>query len=122
MVWEGHGFSRADPMQHCEPWALAPEVSETMKRLTKIAIIATCAGLIASYSTQTYLALPADGSNRCIEYWHVPLYGMARLSGLGSRICNITFLLSLVIPPALWIVVGTRKLIFHIKRSNASTI
>jgi hypothetical protein len=82
-----------------------------MKKLTKAAIVATCLSPVVLYATAASQALVSDGKNvYCIVSWYIPVYGTVRVPESAWWTFTQIWLISLLIPPVLWLCVGIRKL------------
>ena len=87
-------------------------VRSGMKTLTKTAIIATCASVAVLYLTNVTQAIVPDGKScRCIISWHIPFYGSIEMPEWTWWTFIRIWLVSLLIPPILWIAVGVRILV-----------
>jgi hypothetical protein len=87
-----------------------------MKQLTKVAIIVTCLSLPVLHFSSMSLVLVADSKDlHCVTQWQLPLLGT--LGPRASEWWDGIIVLSVIIPPMLWIIVVARKLIFGKWRS-----
>jgi hypothetical protein len=84
-----------------------------MKKLTKIAIAATCISALALYVTSDVASAVVSDGKSCFDavYWRVPFYGLVRMPDRTWWIFIRVWLLCFVSPVILWIVVGVKKLI-----------
>ena len=92
-----------------------------MKRLVKIAIIATCLSPIVFTLTlppELALQVRPHGTMYCDSVWGDALFlGQFHVSYLGSRILDFINTIALVVPPLLWVAVGS-KFVVRLRQSN----
>ncbi len=88
-----------------------------MKKLTKVAIAGTLLSVTALYVTGGVTqSLESDGKHLvCIIYWDIPLYRTMQLPEWTWWTFTRIWLVSLLIPPVLWVAVGIRKLVSAIR-------
>jgi len=82
-----------------------------MKRLTKIAIIATCLSPIVLYCTSASQALVSNGKGvYCIIEWHLPFYRTIAMTESSWWTFTGIWLVAIAVPPLLWDRGGIEKL------------
>jgi hypothetical protein len=84
-----------------------------MKKLTKVAIAASCLSIIVLYLTGGVAeSLQSDGKHTIdVVSWHIPFYGTVRLQEQTWWTFTRIWLFSLSIPLILWGVVCVRYLV-----------
>lgn len=92
-----------------------------MKPLTKTAIIATSLCLVYFYlSLQVSRTVVTNGKRAAaIVLWHIPFYRYVQLPGRSWSLIVGLWLVSVVIPPILWVTVGVKH--FFAKPSSLSS-
>jgi hypothetical protein len=93
-----------------------------MKRLTTIAIVATCVSpIVFSLATAPGLALTVEShGTRCVPYWGDALFlGHFHVSDLGGRILNFINLLAFAVPPLFWTAVGSQECVGRFRRTDS---
>jgi hypothetical protein len=92
-----------------------------MKRFTKIAIIATCLSPIILYCTSATQALVSNGKSvYYIIEWHLPFYGTTAMTESSWWTFTRIWLLTIAVPPLLWISVGLRSCFAYVRRTRSA--